>query len=148
MVDGDPQQKSELFKALLDSMPNAVNGGCGWHIAEQGWKRHGPAMSSITVAGGKRDKFNLFRKHVKDWCYSWMTADGVESEDEYTVSKQSLFAYLASPEVFDTCDSQQHLLDQVSKFIRNYVSPIDHEFTVNFCGLLANVISLQYSSAT
>ena len=73
---------------------------------------------------------------------------GIEFEDEYTVSKHLLFAYLASPEVLDACDSQQHLLDQVSEFIRNYVSPIDHEFTVNFCGLLASVISLQYSSAT
>ena len=148
MVDGDPQQKSELSKALLDYMPNAIDGGCGWHIVEQGWKRHGPAMTAVTVAGGKRDKFNLFKKRVKDWCYSWMTAGGVESEDEYTVSKQLLFAYLASPEVLDACDGHQHLPDQVSEFIRNYVSPSDHECAVNLCGLFANVISLKDFSTT
>ena len=127
-------------------MPNATDGDCG---VEQGWKRHGPTMSAITVAGGKHDKFNLFWKCVKDWCYSsWMTAGGVESEDEYTVSKQLLFAYLASPEVLDACDNQRHLLVQVSEFIRNYVSPIDHhECAVNLCGLFANVISLKDFSA-
>ncbi len=36
MVDGDPQQKSELSKAIFDCMSNAIDGGCGWHIVEQG----------------------------------------------------------------------------------------------------------------
>ena len=142
MVDGDPQQKSELSKAILDYMPNAVDGGCGWHIVEQGWKRHGPTMSAVTVASGKRDKFNIFRKCVKDWCYSWMTAGGVESKDEYSVSKQLLFAYLASPDVLDACDGNQHLIHQISEFIRNYVSPVGPSMcVVDFCDRLTIIIS-------
>jgi hypothetical protein len=122
MVDGDPQQRAELSKAILDYMPNAMDGGCGWHIVEQGWKAHGPGKTAVTEAGGKRDKYNLFKKRVKDWCYSWMTPGGAESEEEYSVSKQLLFAYLASPEVLDACDGQCYVVEQVSSFVRNYVS--------------------------
>ncbi len=64
MVDGDPQQRAELAKALLDYMPNAIDGGCGWHIVEQGWKAHGPGKTAVKDA--KRDKYNLFKKRVKD----------------------------------------------------------------------------------
>jgi hypothetical protein len=57
-----------------------------------------------------------------------MTLGQVESEDEYYISKQSLFAYLASKEVLDTCDGQQHLIDQVSGFVINYVLVYDEVF--------------------
>jgi hypothetical protein len=125
MVDGDPQQRSELSKALSDYMPNAIDGGCGWHIVEQGWKRHGPNMTAVTEASGKRDKFNLLKKRVKAWCYSWMTPGGVESDEEYSVSKQLLFAFLASPEVLDACEGKQDTVDQVSYFVRTYVSLVN-----------------------
>jgi hypothetical protein len=49
-----------------------------------------------------------------------MTPGGVESDHEYTISKQLLFAYLASPEVLDACDGQQYIIDQVSEFLRKY----------------------------
>jgi hypothetical protein len=122
MVDGDPQQRAELSKAILDHMPNAVDGGCGWHIVEQGWKAHGPGKTAVSDLPGKRDKCNVFKKHVKDWCYSWMTPGGAESDDECSVSKQLLFAYLTSPEVLDACDGQQYVIEQVSTFVQNYVS--------------------------
>jgi hypothetical protein len=96
-------------------MPNAIDGRCRWHIVEQGWKEHGPGKTAVKETSDKHDKeCNLFKKHVKDWCYSWMMPGGVESQDEYSISKQLLFAYLASPEVLDACDSQQYIIDQVS----------------------------------
>jgi hypothetical protein len=126
MVDGDPQQRSELSKAIMDYMPNAIDGGCGWHIVEQGWKAHGPGKTAVKEK--KRDAYNLFKKRVKDWCYSWMTPGGAESEDEYSLSKELLFAYLASPEVLDACDGQQYIIDQVSDFVKNYVIIYDQVF--------------------
>jgi hypothetical protein len=59
---------------------------------------------------------------VKDWLYSWMTPGGAKSKDKYSVSKQLLFTYLDSPKVFDACDGQVYVIDQVSCFIREYVS--------------------------
>jgi hypothetical protein len=117
MVDGDPQQQAELSKAILSYVPNAMDGGCGWHIMEQGWKAHGPRKIAVKDAA-KHDKYNLFKKRVKDWCYSWMTPGGVESDDEYTISKQLFVAYLGSPEVFNSCDGgQQYVIHQVSDFL-------------------------------
>jgi hypothetical protein len=52
-------------------------------------------------------------------------ANGVESEDEYSISKQLLFAYFASPEVLDACDGQQYIIDQVSDFLWNQVMVYD-----------------------
>jgi hypothetical protein len=128
MVDGDPQQKGEISKAITVYMPNAMDGGCGWHIVFQGWKAHGPGKTAVVDVGGKREKYNLFKKRVKAWCYSWMTPGGVELEEEYSVSKQLLFAYLASEEVLDACDGQQYIIDQVSTFVLNYVIVYDEVF--------------------
>ena len=121
MVDGDPQQKPELKKAMSEFMKNAVVGGCGWHIVEQGWKRHCPGNNAVKERNGNRDIYNIFVQRVKSWCYSWMIPGGVESEEEYFVSKQLLFAYLASPEVLDACGGQPYIVQQVSDFVRNHV---------------------------
>jgi hypothetical protein len=123
MVDGDPQQRAELLKAISVHMPrNAIDGGCGWHIVEQGWKVHGPGKTAVRDVGGKGDKHNLFKKRVIAWLYSWMSPGGVDSEDEHSVSKQLLFSCLASPEVLDACDGQKYVVQQVSTFIREHVS--------------------------
>ena len=34
MKDGDPQQRNEILRALLEIFPNAIEGGCGWHIVK------------------------------------------------------------------------------------------------------------------
>ena len=34
MKDGDPQQRNEIIRALMEVFPNAKEGGCGWHIGE------------------------------------------------------------------------------------------------------------------
>jgi hypothetical protein len=128
MVDGDPQQKPELKKAISQFMRNAVDGGCGWHIVEQGWKRHIPGNNVVKEGNGSREKYNLFVKQVKNWCYSWMIPGGVESEEEYLVSKQLLFAYFASPEVLDACGGQPYIVEQVSEFVRNHVLIYDDVF--------------------
>jgi hypothetical protein len=109
-------------------MPNAIDGGCGWHIVEQVWKSHGPEKTAVKDVGCKREKYNFFKKRVKDWCYSWMAPGMVESEDEHYVSKQLLFAYLASEEMLDACDGQQHVIDHVSGFVINEVIVYDEVF--------------------
>jgi hypothetical protein len=70
-----------------------------------------------------------------------MTPGGVECEEEYSVSKQLLFAYLASPEVLDACDGQQPVVKQVSDFIRNYVSLVGYS-ALDFVPFRAMVVSL------
>jgi hypothetical protein len=128
MVAGDLQQKGELSKAISVYMPYAINGGYGWHIVFQGWKRQSLEMTAVAGVGPKREKYNLFKKRVKAGCYSWMTPDGVKSEEEYSVSKQLLFAYLASDVVLYACDGQQYIIDQVSCFVLNYVILYDEVF--------------------
>jgi hypothetical protein len=123
MVDEDPQQRAELSKAILSYMPKSMDGSCRWHIKEQGWKAHGPRKTVVKDA--KRDKYNLFKKCLKDWCYSWMTPGGNESEHKYYFSKQLLFAYLANSEVLDTCDGQQYFINQGSNFLQNFVIVYD-----------------------
>ncbi len=34
MKDGDSQQRNEVLRAMKEIFPNAIEGGCGWHISE------------------------------------------------------------------------------------------------------------------
>ena len=36
MVDGDQQQRDQLVAAMLEFMPDAIDGTCGWHLINQG----------------------------------------------------------------------------------------------------------------
>jgi hypothetical protein len=127
MVDGDPQQRDELSKAIEEYIPNARIGGCGWHIVNQGWKRHGPNKTAV-IEGTKRDKYQLFTKHVKDWIYSWMTPGGAESLEEYSLSKELLFAYVSSHEGLGACDGHHHIITQITDFVCQYVIIYDNLF--------------------
>jgi hypothetical protein len=88
MVDGDPQQRAELVKAIKEFVSHAEDGSCGWHLVSQGWKRHGPTNTCVTTKP-QRDRFDLFKTHVCDWIYSWMTPGRAENEEEYSVSNRS-----------------------------------------------------------
>ena len=126
--------------------PNASVGDCRWHIVEQGWKVHGgPGKIAVRVVGSRQDKYNLFRKGAKNWLYCFQDVPGgAESKNEYYVSKQLLFSYLASSEVLDACDGQIDIVKQVSKVIPEYVCVAPDTFVDS----LANIIwSLQYSSS-
>ena len=48
MKDGDPQQRNEILISLQSVFPNASEGVCGWHVVQQGWKRHVPGEMSIS----------------------------------------------------------------------------------------------------
>jgi hypothetical protein len=120
MVDGDPQQRSELVSCMKEYMPNAIDGSCGWHVVNQGWKRHGPGKSLIKE-GPKRATFDLFARHIRDWCYHWMRPGGAETEEEYYLSKELLFAFLSSRQALDACGGIQPMVDKAIDFVRNYV---------------------------
>jgi hypothetical protein len=91
-------------------MPNAMDGGCGWHLVEQRWKTHGPGIMAVKDVGQNRDKYNIVKKRMKDWCYSWMTPGGVESEDEHHVSKQLLFAWPVKKHLMQSITSNMWLI--------------------------------------
>jgi hypothetical protein len=69
MFNGDTRQRGELAKSIKEYMPNAIVGGCGWHIVHEGWKQHGPNKAAV-VEGTKRDKYVFYSRHVQDWIYS------------------------------------------------------------------------------
>ncbi len=34
MKDGDAQQQNEILRSIEGIFPNAIEGGCGWHIGK------------------------------------------------------------------------------------------------------------------
>eukprot|EP00978_Attheya_sp_CCMP212_P014408 scaffold36669_cov47-Attheya_sp.AAC.2 len=126
MVDGDQQQNSELKLAIKSYMSHAHFSQCGWHIVCQGWKRHGPSGKAIT--GQKKSVFDQFLKHVKNWMYSFMRPNKVESKEEFELSKKLLFCYVSGEAATRACDGNKHILEQITTFIRDYFLIYDETF--------------------
>ena len=57
MADNDPHQGAEIKSAIEKFMRNAIFYKCGWHMAEQGWKRHGPNLKQFD--GDKKGRYML-----------------------------------------------------------------------------------------
>jgi hypothetical protein len=83
MKDSNPQQRNELLIALQSVFTNAIEGGCGWHIVEQGWKDK--VLGEKFISSKNRLKWRNVTQHVKRWIYSWMKPGRVEDEDEYKI---------------------------------------------------------------
>jgi hypothetical protein len=109
-------------KSIQEFVPHAQDGTCGWHIAFQGWKRHGPTNTCV-VTRHQRDRFDLFKTHVCDWLCSWMTPGCAENADEHSNSKELLFSFLNSRPVLEVCGGNHGAVHQVICFVRNNVIP-------------------------
>ena len=91
MKDGDAQQRNELLASLLQFLPNAKEGGCGYHIGlsyesmlcifwnnlcadvgyfpvNQGMKAHVPGSRTVTTRNRARWKSAVYK--IKQWVYS------------------------------------------------------------------------------
>ena len=86
MVDGDPQQGSEVAIAINMYMKNAFDGRCSRHIITQGWRRRVPGCKS--VCDEVRDEFKMIEHHIKSWMYLFTKPGFVEDEDEFELSKK------------------------------------------------------------
>jgi hypothetical protein len=82
LVDGDPQQRAKLVKAIKMFAPHAEDGSCGWHLIHQGWKRHGPTNTCVRTKADC-DQFDLFKTHACNQTCSWMTLGRSENPDEH-----------------------------------------------------------------
>ena len=110
MVDGDPQQGSEMAIAIKNYMKNAFDGRCSRHIITQGWKRQIPGCQC--VPSNLREEFKVIESRIKSWLYSFTKPGYVEDEMEYEVSKKLLFSYLRSSTVARVFDNNHHIIKQ------------------------------------
>ena len=124
MKDGDPQQRNELLIALQSVFTNAIEGGCGWHIVEQGWKDKVPGEKFISSRN--RLKWKNVTQHVKRWIYSWMKPGRVEDEDEYKISKFLLIQFICSKPVLDAADGKMDIVMMILRFLQNNVFVYEH----------------------
>ena len=120
MVDGDQQQRDQLVAAMLEYMPHAIDGTCGWHLINQGLIKRSVAKGFISDPI-KQEKYRLFLDHIKAWCYSWMTPFGCEDEEEYFLSKELLFSYINSREGYFACDGSARAQNALDDWVRNHV---------------------------
>eukprot|EP00957_Ditylum_brightwellii_P199371 15196669-Ditylum_brightwellii.AAC.1 len=97
MVDGDPQEGSEMAIAIKNYMKNAFEGWCSRCIITQGLKRQIPGCHC--VPSFLREEFKVVESRIKSWLYSFTKPGYVEDEMEFELSKKSLFSYLRSSTV-------------------------------------------------
>ena len=72
MADNDSHQGAEIKSAIPKFMPSAIFYKCGWHMVEQGWKRHGPNLKQFDSDNERKELVKNFYGHIKNWMYSFM----------------------------------------------------------------------------
>jgi hypothetical protein len=85
MTDGDSQEVQLVDFAIATLLVNAVRPRCGWHLVNQGWKRH---CKGLGFCEGKRDAARSQVRVIQTWFYSWMRR-GVDCKDEYKMQVTS-----------------------------------------------------------
>jgi hypothetical protein len=80
MTDGDSQETQQVDFAIATFLVNAVRTRCGWHLVNQGWKRH---CRGLGFCKGKRDAPRTSQVRViQTWLDSWMH-QVVDCKEEY-----------------------------------------------------------------
>jgi hypothetical protein len=87
ITDGDSQemQQVDIAIAIATFLVNTVRPRCGWHLVNQGWKRH---CKGLGFCEGKQDAARSQVRVIQTWLYSWMRR-GVDCKDEYQMQATS-----------------------------------------------------------
>ncbi|CAJ1947503.1 unnamed protein product [Cylindrotheca closterium] len=96
LVDGDPQQMSEVRLALQQYLTSAMFTNCGFHLVTIGFKRAGIPKPDRDAMKTQYDALVSVLLH---WMYSFMRPGYCENGDKYLISKTLLFHWLKSKDV-------------------------------------------------
>lgn len=96
LTDNDEKEWGPLEGCLADDSSSYSSRckcrTCSWHLANRGLKSH-PLGATKTAGVAAQNVVDAFTT----WIYSWMMSGrGVESKDEYLVSRDLIFTYLES----------------------------------------------------
>ena len=119
MKDGDPQQRNEIIGALMNIFPNAIEGGCGYHIVHTTWEKYVPGKRSLSKQN--QAKYDDIKSKIQKWIYSWMKSSYVEDEQEYKISKFLLLQFISSGTVLSAFDGKMIHIVALIKWLRGYV---------------------------
>ena len=116
MMDNDDKERSPFEDGMMKFYIDAMAGCCGWHINDRGQKSHPPGP---TKTNGETAQ--AVKEAVNNTIYSWMGEGGVESEEEYDLSREILYSQLDSNDVHEVMGKSwcQNMKD----FIHCYVHP-------------------------
>ena len=118
LVDGDQQQRAELFSALKSYLKRASVGSCMFHIVQQNWKKNGTSKNCLDTKD-----FTYYDATVKtlhNWLHSFANYQSVRSPEEYELSKQLLYSYLFSKEVGRVFEHRRNVI-KIHRWIVRHV---------------------------
>ena len=81
---------------------------CVWHIVDRGWKRVCPTTKAVLLPN--QEAFKAIIVQIKAWLDSWMIPH-CETEEESTISKAHLSAYLRLSDFLDI--TSEAVADQI-----------------------------------
>jgi hypothetical protein len=119
MKDGDAQQRNEVLYALDGIFPNAIEGGCGYHIVTRGWLKNCNFTNMLRKKSQAR--WSAVAGKIQAWVYSWMKPSYVENMLEYLISKCILLTFVCSAPVLAAADGHAIVIENVLKFLRGHV---------------------------
>ena len=127
LKDGDTQQQNELQAAIPIIFPNAVDGGCGFHIVTIGGRKHLGSGKNF-IPPSKMGKFKQAMRNVQQFLYALMRPGGVENDEEYAVAKAVLAQYIQSSQMSEACHGNTAFINHLMHWITNHVLVHDQQF--------------------
>ena len=126
LTDNDEKEWGPLEGCLADDSSSYSSRckcrTCSWHLANRGLKSH-PLGATKTAGVAAQNVVDAFTT----WIYSWMMSGrGVESKDEYLVSRDLIFTYLESKSVREVVGDAW--CENAVSFVKGHVVPYESHY--------------------
>ena len=105
LVDGDRQQREELWNAVRDYLSKAKISTCMFHAVNQNWHQNG--LSKNCIQNIDKTKYEDVMTNIFNWLYSFARHKKCETEDEFEVSKSLLYKYINSNLVLHSLENKK-----------------------------------------
>jgi hypothetical protein len=118
MKDADSQQCNKILGAMETVFVNALEGTCGFHVVNMGWKRF---VLSVGISNSNIAKWSVVVIKIKKWIHYWMRPGYVEDVEEYNTSKYLLKKFVCLLPVSGIVDGSLFIVRSILKFLNGHV---------------------------
>ena len=123
LTDGDAKIYHAFDQFQKELYPNAKHGLCIYHLVTKGLEKIKNKLRALDT-----DEVQDVMHTFKNWVFSWMCLGGVESEEEFEVSKNLLTKWLKDTHDLEPSDAMKHNALTLDVFLRKGILEHKHRW--------------------